>query len=158
MVDDNKEMCLMDYFDYHIKDVDMLAPLVLAYIGDAVYEMHIRTMLLEQRVAPVHQLHKRAIAYVKAQAQAQIAHGLIGILTEKELSIMKRGRNAKSATIPKNADINDYKYATGFEALIGYLFLKKEFFRLKEILKRAEQITDRRTDTDDRGGFGSEAE
>lgn len=111
------------------------SPLALAYIGDAVFEIFIRTFLVSQGNAPVHVFHKRSTGFVKAKAQSEIIHRLLDKLSEEEQSIVKRGRNANSATIPKNADITEYRYATGFEALIGYLYLKKDFARLMEILK-----------------------
>ncbi len=140
MTNENKDISVSDFFDLDIKDVEMLAPLTLAYIGDGVYDLYIRTRLLKERVTPVHMLHKRTIVYVKAKAQAIVAHKIFERLTEKEQSVLKRGRNAKSATVPKNAELNDYKHATGFEALLGYLYLKKDFYRLKEILIMASEI------------------
>lgn len=116
-------------------DVNLYSPLVLAYAGDAVYELYIRTLLLSQGNAPVHKLHKRSISYVKAKAQSDIIHRLMDLLTAEEQDIVRRGRNAKSGTIPKNADVTEYKYATGFEALIGYLYLKGEYSRLLDVLK-----------------------
>lgn len=116
-------------------DVNQYSPLVLAYAGDAVYELYIRTLLLSQGNAPVHKLHKRSITYVKAKAQSDIIHRLMDSLTEEEQDVVRRGRNAKSGTIPKNADVTEYKYATGFEALIGYLYLRGEYSRLLELLK-----------------------
>jgi ribonuclease III family protein len=117
------------------EDVNLFSPLVLAYAGDAVYELYIRTLLLSQGNAPVHKLHKRSVAFVKAKAQSEIIHRLMELLTPEEQDIVRRGRNAKSGTIPKNADVTEYKYATGFEALIGYLYLKGDFARLQELLK-----------------------
>ncbi|MCX7923702.1 MAG: Mini-ribonuclease 3 [Clostridia bacterium] len=114
-----------------------LSPLVLAYIGDAVYEVYIRTLLVCNVNQPVYKLHKRSIDYVKAKAQSEIIHRIMESLTDEEQYIVRRGRNAKSGTIPKNADVTEYKYATGFESLIGYLYLKKDHTRLMEILKMA---------------------
>lgn len=116
-------------------DLNTYSPLVLAYIGDAVYELYIRTLLLSKGNAPVHKLHKQSITYVKAKAQSDIIHKLIEILQPEEIDIVKRGRNAKSGTIPKNADVTEYKYATGFETLLGYLYLKQDYARLMELLK-----------------------
>lgn len=121
-------------------DVNLFSPLVLAYVGDAVHELYIRTLLLSQGNAPVHKLHKRSIAFVKAKAQSDTIHKLMEILTPEEQDIVRRGRNAKSGTIPKNADVTEYKYATGFETLLGYLYLKGDYMRLLELLKlSAEQ-------------------
>lgn len=124
-------------FNYKPDEVSQLSPLVLAYIGDAVYEVFIRTMLVSGGNVPVHVLHKRSIAYVKAKAQSDIVHRIMPLLTEEELNIVRRGRNAKSATVPKNADITDYRYATGFESLLGFLYLKKDYDRLMNILRMA---------------------
>ncbi|MFZ5986697.1 MAG: Mini-ribonuclease 3 [Bacillota bacterium] len=117
--------------------INSLSPLVLAYIGDAVYEVFIRTLLVSEGNVPVHILHKRSIAFVKAKAQSDIIHRIMAFLTPDELDVVRRGRNAKSGTIPKNADVTEYKYATGFESLIGFLYLKKDYDRLMNILKMA---------------------
>lgn len=124
-------------FNYKPDEVNQLSPLVLAYIGDAVYEVFIRTMLVSGENVPVHILHKRSIAFVKAKAQSHVIHRIMPSLTEEELSVVRRGRNAKSATIPKNADVTEYRYATGFESLVGFLYLKKDYERLTDILKMA---------------------
>ena len=121
------------------EDIDMLSPLQLAYIGDAVYELLVRTYLLNKRL-PVNKLHNVAIKYVKAKAQAEIVHLLENILTDEEQRIVKKGRNAKSNTMPKNATVIDYKYATGFEALIGYLYLKGHDARIQELFERIEEV------------------
>jgi ribonuclease-3 family protein len=115
-------------------NANQFSPLVLAYIGDAVYELHVRTLLLSQGNAPVHKLHKQSIEFVKAKAQSDIIHRLMNILSEEEQDIVRRGRNAKSGTIPKNADVAEYKYATGFETLLGYLYVKGDYTRLLELL------------------------
>ena len=115
------------------KDVNMLSPLQLAYIGDAVYELLVRTYLLSENNISVNDLHKRAVKFVKAKSQAEIVFSLEEKLSEEEWRIVKRGRNAKSGSVPKNADITDYKYATGFEALIGYLYLLGEWNRIIEL-------------------------
>jgi ribonuclease-3 family protein len=116
-------------------DVNQYSPLVLAYIGDSVYEVFIRTLLVSKGNAPVYKLHKQSVTFVKAKAQSDIIHSIMDKLTEEEQEIVRRGRNAKSGTIPKNADVAEYKYATGFETLMGYLYLKKDYGRLTEILK-----------------------
>ena len=128
---------IIDEFDFEIKDAALYNPLVLAYIGDAVYEVYIRTLLISKSNKSVHSLHKYSIEYVNAKAQSSIVHRIHDKLTLEEQNILRRGRNARSGTIPKNANITEYKYATGFEALIGYLYLKKEIDRLIEILKIA---------------------
>ena len=121
-----------------------MSPLVLAYLGDTVYESYIREHLIRQNInRKVNNLHKLAIQYSKAKAQATIIHELEDELTEEEMKIFKRGRNQKSHTAPKNADIIDYKYATGFEALIGYLFLSEDKERLEYIVKKGIEIIER---------------
>lgn len=117
------------------KEASMLSPLQLAYIGDAVYELFIRRYLLQKKL-PVHELHKEAVKYVKAGAQANIIHFLEKELREEEKNIVKRGRNAKTHSSPKNANITDYKYATGFEALIGFLYLTGQEERMFQLLNR----------------------
>lgn len=121
-------------------ELNTYSPLVLAYVGDAVYDLYIRTLLVSQGNAPVHKLHKRSIAFVKAKAQSDTIHKLMEKLTPDEQDTVRRGRNAKSGTIPKNADVTEYKYATGFETLLGYLYIKGDYTRLLELLKlSAEQ-------------------
>lgn len=121
------------------EDIAMLSPLQLAYIGDAVYELLVRTYLLSRDLS-VNELHKGATKYVRAGAQANIVHSLEEILTEKEINIVKKGRNAKTNTSPKNADMIDYKYATGFEALFGYLYLKSEEDRIYELFEKIIEL------------------
>ncbi|MCC0638232.1 Mini-ribonuclease 3 [Clostridioides difficile] len=121
-----------------------MSPLVLAYLGDTVYETYIREHLIRQNTQrKVNDLHKLAIKYVKAKAQASIIHEIESELTEEESKIYKRGRNQKSNTSPKNADIIDYKHATGFEALIGYLYLNNEIERLQYIINKGIKIIER---------------
>ncbi|MCT4606240.1 MAG: Mini-ribonuclease 3 [Marinisporobacter sp.] len=122
------------------EEIRFVSPLVLAYIGDAVYEVYIREYIVYKYGGNVNKLHKLATKFVKAGAQAKIAHALEGEISEKEWNLIKRGRNQKSGTVPKNADLTDYKYATGFEALIGYLHLLGNTDRIKEIIKRAVEI------------------
>ena len=127
---------------FGLKEVDMKAysPLTLAYIGDAAYELVIRTMVVEKGNRQASQLHRLTTSYVKAQAQAAMIEALEPELTEEELAIYKRGRNAKSYTSAKNASILDYRKATGLEALIGYLYLsgreERVFFLIKEGISR----------------------
>lgn len=121
-----------------------MSPLVLAYLGDTVYETYIREYLIRQNTQrKVNDLHKLAIKYVKAKAQASIIHEIEAELTEEESKIYKRGRNQKSNTSPKNADIIDYKHATGFEALVGYLYLNNEIERLQYIINKGIKIIER---------------
>lgn len=124
---------MLDFeFDISLREV---SPLVLAYIGDAVYELYVRTYVIGEGNMPVAKLHKKSTAFVKAGAQSEIIGGIEKHLTEEEIGIFKRGRNAHSYTSAKNADIVDYRRATGFEALIGYTYLKKDEKRLKELLQ-----------------------
>ncbi|MFL0249220.1 Mini-ribonuclease 3 [Clostridium neuense] len=120
---------------------NQLNPLVLAFIGDAVYENFIRIYLVDKNVnMNVHKLHVKAIGFVKAHAQSEFMKKLLEELTEEEISIYKRGRNAKSGTSPKNADICEYRTATGFEALIGYLYITEQMERLNYLLGRVIDI------------------
>lgn len=116
------------------EDITMLSPLQLAYIGDSVYELLVRTYLLNKGLT-VKELHKATINYVKAKAQANIIHRLEDSLTDYEQTVVKKGRNAKTNTVPKNADMIDYKYATGLEALFGYLYLTCQDKRISELFQ-----------------------
>ena len=120
-----------------LKDTDAktYSPLVLAYIGDAVYQMLIRSIIVKRGNMPVNKMHQLAKSYVKASAQAAIIRRIEGSLTDEELSVFKRGRNAKQTTMAKNASLLEYKAATGLEALFGYLYLKKEYNRMIYLLK-----------------------
>lgn len=111
----------------------LLSPLVLAFAGDTVYDLFVRTMLIRESACGVDKLHKTATTYVKCSAQAERFKAVEPMLTEEELAVFKRGRNAKSRP-PKNADLNDYRIATGVEALIGYIFLSGDYNRLTEIM------------------------
>ncbi|MCQ2521575.1 MAG: ribonuclease III [Lachnospiraceae bacterium] len=117
------------------KQLATYSPLVLAYLGDGTYELFVRAMLVEKHNEPVQKLHKKATHYVKAAAQSRIMEVLEPMLTEEELAVFKRGRNAKSHTMPKNADMAEYRRATGFEALIGYLYLKQDTKRMTELMQ-----------------------
>ena len=115
--------------------------LQLALIGDGVYEIFIRNYVLSKDIdLSAHKIHVKAIGYVKAKSQSTIIHNLECDLTEEELYIFKRGRNTKSATVPKNADVRDYRAATGFEALIGYLYLIGDKVRLAYILSKSVTV------------------
>ena len=121
-------------FDIKQKDIRSYSPLVLAYIGDGIYDLIIRSMLVGKGNAHVNDLHRRASHLVKAHTQSEIIKVLIPNLTEEELSIYKRGRNAKSPTMAKNATMSDYRRATGFEALIGFLYLENRMERMMELI------------------------
>lgn len=136
-----EEVILLDFISKGMENVTpkLLSPLVLAYIGDAVYEMYIRLNLLPQ-IPKVHDLHQAVTKNVCASNQAKVLHALEQDLTEEERDIARRGRNAKSH-VPKNADLFDYRYSTGFEALIGYLYLSGEIERLNYLLGRVTPTT-----------------
>ena len=115
-------------------EINTMSPLVWAYIGDSIYELYIRMHLVNNTKSKPHKLHIESIKYVKAKAQAEILQRIEDKLTDKEKEIVKRGRNAENHHLPKNATVQEYMYSTGFEALIGYLYLTKQDERLKEIL------------------------
>lgn len=119
------------------RDIRSFSPLVLAYIGDGVYELVIRTLVVEKGNRQVNKLHRQASRLVKAQAQSAMVEILMPMLTQEEAEIYHRGRNAKSYTVAKNASVGDYRRATGFEALLGYLYLKDDMPRLVELVKEA---------------------
>ena len=124
------------------EDVKQLNALALAYMGDAVLEQKVREhLLLAGRVKP-NTLHKEATKYVSAKAQAVVVHRMIeeGFLTEEELAVFRRGRNAKSGTVPKNTDVQTYRNSSGFEAILGYLFLVKQVDRANDIIDYAISI------------------
>ncbi len=120
-------------------NADTLSPLTLAFTGDAVFSLYIREMLVCEANRPVGQLHKLSINWVKAEAQSKGMHAILPSLTEKETEVFKRGRNAHTSHTPKNQSGCDYHYATGFEALVGYLYLKGEEERLKFLLNEVIQ-------------------
>jgi ribonuclease III family protein len=125
-----------------VKDFKQLNSLALAYIGDAVYDLYVRHRLLSQGNVKPNQLHKQATRYVSAKAQASVILQLLeqSMLTEEEQSVVRRGRNAKSATIPKNTDVQTYRYGTAFETLLGYHFLGNNQKRMEEIILRSFEI------------------
>ena len=116
------------------------SPLALAFIGDAVYETFIRTKILLKANTSAHKLHKAAVSYVRASAQSDAIKELAPLLTTEEEDIFKRGRNAHSASVPKNADVTEYRAATGFEALLGYLHLSGQTQRLDFLMEEAYNI------------------
>lgn len=118
-----------------------ISPLTLAYLGDTVYESYIREYLLRKNIfLKINDLHKQAIRYVNAHSQSKAIKGLESELYEDELNIFKRGRNHKKNTASKNASIIDYRHSTGFEAVIGYLYLSGNIDRLNYIIKRSIEI------------------
>lgn len=116
-------------------DVRSYSPLALAYIGDCVYDLIIRTVVVERGNRAANLLHRTTVKYVKAAAQAAVIEALQDSLTEEEKSVYKRGRNAKSHTAAKNATIEDYRKATGLEALVGYLYLTDRLDRVLELTR-----------------------
>lgn len=117
-----------------VAEVNTMSPLTWAYVGDAVFELLIRTHLINKTRLKPHMLHIEAIKYVKADAQVEILRRIEKELSMEEMEIVRRGRNAQNHHVPKNATVEEYSYATAFEALIGYLYLTKQDQRLKEIL------------------------
>ena len=115
-------------------DVHTYSPLTLAYMGDAVYELVIRTMLVDRGNRQPSKLHRLSRGLVKAGPQAAMAEAIAPLLTEEEMQVYRRGRNAKSATSAKNATVSDYRRATGFEALMGYLYLRGEQRRMIDLI------------------------
>jgi len=122
------------------KDPNLMSPLQLAYIGDAVFELMVRLHLVTVHDMKVGDLHKEAVIFVKAKSQAMMVQQLEEDFTEEEMSIIKRGRNAKSMTVPKNAKMIDYKYATGFEALLGYLYILDRMDRIDAIFEKIKKM------------------
>lgn len=142
MKDTLEESLLLKLYREPAYPPEELSPLALAYIGDAVYEVYVRQYVLAQLNHRPHVLHQRSSSYVSAKAQAKALHHLLPELTEQEANIVRRGRNAKSGTIPKNAEIADYKQSTAFECLIGYLYYTKNEARLAQIMDLAMQAVD----------------
>lgn len=116
-----------------MSDIEQYSPLVLAYMGDAVYELYVRKMLVERANMQVDKLHKSAIAIVRAEAQCEAFKKIEDELTEHETAVFKRGRNAKSS-VPKHASVMEYRIATGLEALIGYIYMTGDIKRLDYIM------------------------
>ncbi len=120
-----------------VKEVDVrgYSPLTLAYIGDSIYDLIIKSLVVNEGNRPVKELHRQTSRYVKASAQSQMMRVLQDKLTEEEHGVYKRGRNAKSVSPARNQSVTDYRRATGFEALMGYLYLRKEWTRMLELVK-----------------------
>ncbi len=135
-----KSIDLYDYttsfFGIEKQELNTFSPLTLAYIGDGIYEIIIRTLVVSgEGNEQVNKLHKKSSNLVKAETQANIIKAVMEDLSEEELRIYKRGRNAKSFTSAKNASMTDYRMATGFEALMGYLYMQGNLLRMHEIVK-----------------------
>jgi len=133
---------LKEQFEIADVDVRTYSPLTLAYIGDGIYDLIIRSLVVAKGNTRAGELHKRTSQLVKAKTQAEMIEVLLPFLTEEEADIYRRGRNAKSPTMAKNATMSDYRKATGFEALMGYLYLKDEFERIVELVKTGMEQMD----------------
>ena len=116
------------------EEVNLLSPLTWAYVGDCVYELYIRTKLVNETKMKPHQLHIEAIKYVKAKSQADLLQRIEDNLTDAEKDIVRRTRNTQNHHLPKNSNVQEYMYATAFEGLIGYLYLTKQNERIKYLL------------------------
>lgn len=122
---------------FQMKEVDIkeYSPLTLAYVGDSIYDLIIKSLVVNEGNRQVQKLHKETSMRVQASAQSKMMRAIQEHLTEEEHAVFKRGRNAKSVSPAKNQSITDYRRATGFEALMGYLYLKKEWKRMLELVK-----------------------
>ena len=125
---------ICEAYGYEKQDIREYSPLTLAYIGDTVFDLLVRSKIIMAGNAPVNKLHKRASAVVNATNQAKIAAMIKDKLTEEEMGVYRRGKNAKSYTTAKNASVRDYHAATGLEALLGWLYLKGDMERIYELV------------------------
>ncbi|WP_127595272.1 Mini-ribonuclease 3 [Paenibacillus lautus] len=126
------------WFDFPpSKPARLIPPIVLAYIGDAIYEVAVRQFLISRANLRPHHLHRTATGFVSAKAQSRILAFLDPELTEEERDVVRQGRNAKSGSIPKNADVLEYRHATAFETLVGYLYYTGEQDRLRELIGKS---------------------
>jgi ribonuclease-3 family protein len=132
---------LNDKFNIEAKDIRTYSPLTLAYIGDSIYDLVIRSILVNKGNTPVNKLHQRASQVVKAQTQAAMILALMDELTDEEKDWYRRGRNSKPHTKAKNASTMDYLEATGFEAVMGYLYLTGDMDRICELVNRGIELT-----------------
>lgn len=123
--------------EFHLpkNDTKSYSPLVLAYMGDCIFDLIIRTILISRGNRQTYKIHKESSTFVKAASQAALIESIADALTEEELAIYKRGRNATPHTVPKNANIMDYKKATGLEAVMGYLYMENNMVRALELVK-----------------------
>ena len=126
---------IKDCFECKEQDINSYSPLTLAYIGDDVYDLIVRTVVVERGNRAANTLHNTTSNLVKAQTQAQLVEAIMEMLSDQEKSVYRRGRNAKSYTSAKNASIGDYRKATGLEALLGYLYLTHRMDRVLELMK-----------------------
>ena len=141
--DSNSAKSLFDFIRLEVNDrkldVKRMKPLALAYIGDTIFDLYIRSRIVLTKEEAPKLMHTEAVQFVKAGSQAQMMKLIMDELSEEEIEAFKRGRNQKSLTVPKNASLIDYKWATGFEALLGYLFVVGKEIRLYELMKLATE-------------------
>lgn len=126
---------MRDLFQMREADIKEYSPLTLAYIGDSIYDLVIKSLVVNRGNQPVQKLHQMTSSYVQAKTQSQMMRVIQEHLTEEEHGVYKRGRNAKSVSPAKNQSVTDYRRATGFEALMGYLYLRQEWQRMLELIK-----------------------
>lgn len=138
----NEEVFLVEEQQEQIKKVRLIAPAVLAYVGDAVYEVFVREYVAGKVRGHLKELHKKSVLFVSAHAQSCILKKLSDSLNMEEIDVVRRARNAKVTSMPKNADVMEYKYATAFEALIGYLHMSGQKERLQQVLDMVVRIVD----------------
>ncbi len=133
----NVSLCeqILEFYNLDKKDYRTYSPLTLAYIGDSIFDLVVKTVVVETANCSANILHKKTTKFVKAEAQSKIVDHILETLTEEEASVYRRGRNAKSFTTAKNASIEDYRKATGLEALVGYLYLNGNMDRILNIIK-----------------------
>ncbi len=129
-----EDVLRLQYTGINPKDVN---PMVLAYLGDAIYELFIRSIVVKANRSKVRELHKLTVGFVKAESQAKALKLVQNMLTEEEMGIVRRGKNHKVSSIPKNIGVMEYKMATGFEALLGYLYLLNKGERLQELMEKS---------------------
>ena len=134
-LDNDLVKCIYEGLDMKHTEPSQLSPLVLAYIGDSIYGLVIKTWVIEQGNMQVNKLNKKTSSIVKAESQSAMIGVIEPMFSEHEKAVYKRGRNAKSYTSAKNASIGDYRRATGFEALMGYLYLSGQYERMMELVK-----------------------
>ena len=136
----NSKNIIYNFYEVDKVDTREVNVKTLAYIGDVVYELYIREHVISNSREQVNKLHKKTIKYVSAKAQARIVAAMDTELSDEEKDIIRRGRNAEANTVPKNTDVVTYKIATGFESLIGFLYLEKRIERLEYIIDRSIKI------------------
>ncbi|MCR4808060.1 MAG: ribonuclease III [Lachnospiraceae bacterium] len=134
---------IKDKFGLSDVDANAYSPLALAFIGDCVFDLVVKTVVVEKANRSANALHRKTSSVVKAESQSRMAAWFLenDILSDEELAIYKRGRNAKSQTTAKNASVGDYRKATGVEALIGYLYLNNRTDRLVDLIKTGMEAT-----------------